>query len=306
MSGIVRIAQLSDTHFLAPGEEPEGGQAYDTSAAFEAVYDHIRDTTVDTPLDMVVVTGDVADHGRDAQYRRAADAFSRFNVPVNVCPGNHDFDDQFRAGIARPNVNTSRVIEAGAWAFVFVDSNDGATVQNEHGVWVDPPGEDRLHVNGSLGVREADWVRRICDATTAEHVFIWLHHPPAATLPLCQDADYTAEWQALVPDVVKLRGFAGGHTHVATDYEFEGHPVFVAPAFKNNFSMEPRQWLPPGYRTFEFHPDGSVTSDVHYVEPDERWPIRPFGRLLHSLFMGDINYEEMREIISRKAADGGV
>ena len=302
MSGIVRIAQLSDTHFLEVGEEPEGGQAYDTAAAFEAVYDHMADLATDEPFDMIVVTGDVADHGRDGQYRRAADAFSRFDVPVNVCPGNHDFDDAFRAGIARPNVNTSRVVEVGPWAFVFVDSNDGATVQNKHGVWVDPPGEDRLHTNGSLGQREADWIRRICEATTAEHVFIWLHHPPGPTLPLCQDAGYLAEWQALVPDVAKLRGFGGGHTHVPTEYEFEGHPVFVSPSFKNNFSIEPQQWLPPGYRTYEFHPDGTVTSEVQLVPEDDRWPIRPFGRLLKSLFMGEVNYDQMREIVARKAA----
>ena len=34
---MVRVAQLSDTHFLEPGLDPEGGHGYDTLAAFDAV-----------------------------------------------------------------------------------------------------------------------------------------------------------------------------------------------------------------------------------------------------------------------------
>lgn len=305
MSDAIAIVQLSDTHFLEPGADPEGGFAYDTGAAFDAVFDQIASESGTDDLDLVVVTGDVADHGRAEQYRRAAEAFSRFDVPVNVCPGNHDFDDPFQAGMARPNVNTSRVIEIGNWAFVFVDSNAGAAVADAHGGWIDPPGEERLHLNGSLGAREADWVRRMCEATTAEHVFVWLHHPPAPTVPLSFDATYADEWRALVSGLTKLRGFGGGHTHVPTDYVFEEHPVFVAPSFKNNFSMEPREWLPPGYRTYRFEPNGGVTSEARFVEADERWPRRPFGRLLHSLFMGEISHAELNDIIDRKTAAGG-
>ena len=61
MTGTVRILQLSDTHFLDDGIEAEGGGAYNTSEAFDAVFDHVGNHD---HLDMVVVTGDVADHGK--------------------------------------------------------------------------------------------------------------------------------------------------------------------------------------------------------------------------------------------------
>ena len=48
----LRIAQLSDTHFLAPGEAAEGGFAYDTAQAFEAVLAAVEDHD---PYDLVVV-----------------------------------------------------------------------------------------------------------------------------------------------------------------------------------------------------------------------------------------------------------
>ena len=148
MTDTVRILQLSDTHFLEEGVDAEGGGAYNTSEAFDAVFDHVGDHG---HLDMVVVTGDVADHGRPAEYRKAADAFSRFRVPVNVCPGNHDFDAVFSAGMARIGVSTSRVIEVGAWAFLFVDSSAGTMLDQDNGLRIDPPGQTRLHTNGSLG-----------------------------------------------------------------------------------------------------------------------------------------------------------
>jgi len=94
-------------------------------------------------------------------------------------------------------------------------------------------------------------------------------------------------WSSLIDDLNAVRGFGAGHTHVPSTYDFAGRPVFVSPSLKNNFDLEANTWLPPGYRTYEFHPDGTVTSDLHLVD-DERWPRRPFGRALRSLFMGEL------------------
>jgi 3',5'-cyclic AMP phosphodiesterase CpdA len=251
---------------------------------------------------MVVVTGDIADHGRAAQYRKAADAFARFQVPVNVCPGNHDFDLAFTAGLGRPGVGTSRVIEVGNWAFVFVDSSAGVMGSHPSGLPVDPPGDARLHSNGSLGPREAAWIRHVCEATSADHVFVWLHHPPAASVPMTSDACYDAEWRALLDDLPIIRGLGAGHTHIPADYEMLDRPVHVAPSLKNNFSLDPQTWLPPGYRTYEFSADGSVTGTLHLVD-DDRWPRRPFGRALKSLFMGEISHAELAAIAARKQAE---
>ncbi len=298
MTGTVHILQLSDTHFLEDGVDPEGGAAYDTSEAFDAVLGHIGDHG---HLDMVVVTGDVADHGGAAEYRKAAEAFSQFQVPVNVCPGNHDFDAVFAAGMARPGISTSRVIEVGSWAFLFVDSSAGTMLDQDNGLRIDPPGTDRLRTHGSLGARETAWVHQMCETTSAEHVFVWLHHPPQPPVPMCRDDAYAAEWHAILNAHTKIRGLGGGHTHIPDDYELMGRPVFVSPSFKNNFFLDPQTWLPPGYRTYEFAADGSIASEVQLVD-DERWPRHPFGSLLGSLFNGEITFSELDEIIARRSA----
>lgn len=300
MTTPLRIAQLSDTHFLADGAEAEGGDgAYDTGAAFDVVFDHIG---AHHDPDLVVVTGDIADHGTSDEYRKAADAFARFDVPVNVCPGNHDHFGHYTARMGRPGVSTSRVIEADPWAFVFVDSAAGTLLDQPSGTVLDPPDHIRLHSNGVLGSRETAWIRETCESITADHIFIWLHHPPGPPLPLTADAAYEAEWVALLDAIPRIRGLGGGHTHVPDDYFLAGRPVAVAPSLKNNFSIDDRTWLPPGYRTYEFRADGTWTSDTHLVD-DERWPRRPFGRLLMSLFQGEISHSELTEIVARRSIE---
>ena len=77
MADVLRVAQLSDTHFSERGLDPEGGHGYDTSEAFDAVLDDLSGRQ----LDLVVVTGDIADHGRAEQYEMAAAAFARLPFP---------------------------------------------------------------------------------------------------------------------------------------------------------------------------------------------------------------------------------
>lgn len=299
----MRIVQLSDTHFLERGEAPEGGHAYDTAAAFDAVRDHMAQTT---PADLVVVTGDIADHGRTAQYAVAAQALAQLPAPVNVCPGNHDQQDALTVGLGRTNISGSRVIEAGEWCFLFVDSNDGIKIIDDSGRAVDPPAyEDRLHCDGSLGEREAGWVKAMCAATTAEHIFIWLHHPPACAVPLMVNKHYTAEWEALLSELPKVRGMGAGHTHIPAEWQVVGRPVFVAPSLKNNFDLDAATMLGPGYRTYDFAADGSISSEVHLIE-DERWPRAPLGRAIRSLFNGELTYDELNAIVARKQAQNAV
>lgn len=302
-SDTIRIAQLSDTHFLADGDEPEGGFAYDTDQAFAAVHAHLEEQHSTAPFDLVVVTGDVADHGRPAQYVKAADALATLTAPVNVCPGNHDQAVTFTAGMGRPTIGTSRVIELGSWCLLFIDSNSGAMVPDATGRLVDPVSyDDRLHRNGALGDREASWIRDMCATTEADHVFLWLHHPPAIGPGLGEDKQYDAEWTTLLPQLQKVRGFGAGHTHIPDQYTFEELPVFVSPSFKNNFDLRAKTMLPPGYRTYEFASDGTVSSQVHLTD-DDQWPRRPMGRAVLSLMRGELTWDEFNEIVRRKSAE---
>ncbi len=270
--------------------------AYDTGVAFERVFEHLRTEG----LDHIVVTGDVADHGREAQYQVAAQSLSRFDVPVNLCPGNHDFDVPFRAGFDTGGLSTARVIEKGRWAFLFVDSNSGMMVASPSGEPVDPEDGSRLHANGSLSDAEATWVADACAATEADHVFVWLHHPPGVENHFQAAPAHDHSWTNLLADLPMIRGFGAGHLHMPTQWNIADRPVFLGPSLKNNFSLDEGTWLPPGYRTYEFHPDGSVESQVHLVDDETLWPRLPIGRALRSFFTGELSGDELAEIVARR------
>ena len=78
------FAHLSDLHL-------DGGERADARAA--AVLDYLGNLA--RPVDAVLVTGDIADHGLPEEYRRAAELLKNPS-PVLVCPGNHDVRAPFR------------------------------------------------------------------------------------------------------------------------------------------------------------------------------------------------------------------
>ena len=49
-------------------------------------------------LDAVLVTGDIADHGLDAEYESVRE-LTKSRHPVLICPGNHDDREAFRRSL---------------------------------------------------------------------------------------------------------------------------------------------------------------------------------------------------------------
>ena len=81
-----RIVQITDCHLL-----PEDGAKYydvDTYQSLSRVCDAIA--ILDKPVDALVVTGDHAEDGSIATYRRSIEVLTRLGVPVITLPGNHD------------------------------------------------------------------------------------------------------------------------------------------------------------------------------------------------------------------------
>lgn len=297
----IRIAQLSDTHFLEPGEEPEGGFGYDIAAAFALVE---ADIARHDELDAVVVTGDIADHGRPAQYRLAVEAFERLRPPVWCTPGNHDQDVAFRVGLTRSHVSAPRLVHLENWCFAFVDSNAGLLCDEGAGHLVDPEYHDRLWGNGLLGDAEMAWLRQVCATTDAQHVFVWVHHPPTSgNGAVGPTPRYEAQWRELLHDLPIIRGIGAGHTHVPVVADLDDAPVHIGPALKNNFDLVENVFLPPGWRRYEFEPDGRVVSRAEFVD-DDRFPRSPLPRSVAALLRGELSHDEFAAIVARRAAAG--
>src|SRR4051794_3171998 len=80
------LAQVSDPHVgIEPGAE----------ARLAAAIAEIR--ALPQAPDAVIVTGDLAAHGRPEEYARVRELLAALPIPVHVLPGNHDGRGALRA-----------------------------------------------------------------------------------------------------------------------------------------------------------------------------------------------------------------
>lgn len=203
------FAHLSDTHF--DGGERALGRARQVMAYLRAL-----------PLDAILVTGDIADHGAAREYEQARAELTA-DVPVLVLPGNHDDRSQLRKVMlgqdgAAP-INQARTV--GGALFALCDSSI--------------PGRNE----GLLAPETMGWLRELLTRTDAP-AFICLHHPPVPLQhPLLDPirltgADGLAELIEAFPNVVAV---LCGHAHSAAAATFAGRPVLVAPGVTSTLRL---------------------------------------------------------------------
>lgn len=170
------------------------------------------------PLDAVLVTGDIADHGRPEEYEAARTALAS-DIPVLTCPGNHDERAAYRAAFLRrsggdePVNQTHRV---GDTIFALCDSS--------------VPGR----YEGAFTEETLAWLAAVLDETPREmRVLICFHHPPVPLhSPQIDSMRLVGEERLaeLVDGHPQVAAFLCGHAHSAAATTFAGRPVRVAPS----------------------------------------------------------------------------
>jgi 3',5'-cyclic-AMP phosphodiesterase len=208
------IAHVSDTHV--------GNAVQDPAARMAAVMDHLL--AVSPRPDVLVVTGDVADHGLPDEYAEARVWVERWEGPVAVCPGNHDVRTAFVEGLG---VGARSVLEAEGFRFVMLDS----LIDAVEGVRVD---------EGRLGDPQLAWLDEQLGASDAA-TFVCLHHPPTTIgLGLMDpirlvDGDALAAVLGRHPHVVAT---LVGHAHTMGTTSFAGRPLLIGGGVVSTVSMD--------------------------------------------------------------------
>ncbi|WP_433213146.1 metallophosphoesterase [Dactylosporangium sp. CS-047395] len=200
------IAHVSDTHI-------DGGRrSIDRTTA---VVDYLLG--LQRPVDAVLLTGDLADHGRAEEYEQLKVLFRRLDVPKLYLPGNHDEREAFVAAGLGP---LNRVERVGDVPFALVDS----TI----------PGKD----DGFIEDATLDWLDGALVGGTP--AFVCFHHPPVALEHTF--ADQVRQFgeerlEAVIrrhPNVVAV---LCGHFHTPTVTTFGGVPLIIAPGVKSTLIM---------------------------------------------------------------------
>ena len=242
-STFLRVVQVTDTHVTAaPGAPTVLGLLADIDAGdpmvhLDLVLDHIAE--LDPAPDVLVGTGDLADTGDPAAYRRWRERFLPLGVPVWVLPGNHDLADAFDTHLVGAGVHAATSSRHGVWEFLYVRTGNTE--------W------------GEIDPNDAEDLRAVLAASDAAHVFVWIHHPPVGQRLEAHETLVRADLRAVLAGDDRVRAIAAGHVHVAAEHDLDGVPVYLAPS---TYTGRPA----PGYRTFDLHPDGTVVAEVHHIE----------------------------------------
>jgi 3',5'-cyclic-AMP phosphodiesterase len=188
------LVQISDPHLRT--DDPT------SASALTAAVERIR-ALPDQP-DAVLVSGDVADTGSDAEYALARELLAPLAMPVHLIAGNHD----------RMPERTQYAVRCGDLRLVACDS----TI----------PGED----GGRLDVA---WLaERLAENPRAPTIVALHHHPVPIGIPWLDriglpDADRAA-LAGLLRDSPQVRRVVAGHVHRSSLAMLGGCPVVTCTA----------------------------------------------------------------------------
>jgi Icc protein len=240
------LVQLTDLHIREPGRLAYG--RIDTAPYLErAIQSVLR---LPQRPEAVVITGDLSDFGRAAEYEHLARLLEPLTMPIYLMPGNHDDRDQLRRSFPGHAYLAQGVGTAG---FVQYSVRVGALRLLTLDTCV--PGES----HGTLCEERLAWLEQQLDACRGEPVVIAMHHPPFQTLighmdeiGLLQGAEAL---EALVAQHRNVERVICGHLHRAIDVRFGGTIASTSPAPAHQVCLDlspdaPSAWTlePPGFR----------------------------------------------------------
>jgi Icc protein len=287
----VRLVQISDVHF---SEQPgvRGFAEHDPDAGLAAVLEHAAEAL--HAADAVIASGDLADTGEPAAYRRLGEVLAGLSAPVHCLPGNHDRQEAYAAELPRPGVHVGGPVRLGPWLILLADSNALGQEHVGDGAYRDLDGRMTLADSPSLTEAEDKRLRGLLQDSDAEHVLLFLHQPPLENI--CPHLDPEGRLAALLKDFPEVRAMAAGHLHGDLTGEYAGRPVYVTPSTTYSIDYPGRRFDGPGYRVFTLHPDGGIETEVRTAPGPitDAMRARPAPRFLTDLMLGLVTVEDMR------------
>lgn len=252
------IAQITDLHIQRGGEDAALIQAEKHLAACVAGLNRLQPRP-----DVVVVTGDLTEHGSAEEYRILKPLLEKLDMPFLLIPGNHDSPAALRASF-------------GDHAYLH---SDGPFLHYAIDAWplrivaLDTTVPMRSH--GRLCPKRLAWLTDTLAQAPERPTIILMHHPPFATgIRKMDELGLLEGREAFVEIIAPYRNIERilcGHLHrtivcrvgntVASTCPGTAHQIVLdldPNAKKLCFDFEP-----PGYQLHWMGPQGLVTHHVH-------------------------------------------
>lgn len=207
------IAQLTDIHLGFDLDDPDELNAQ----RFEQVLAHIERRRVKP--DLLVVSGDLTEHGDSASYLRVVERLAKLPCPVHYAFGNHDIRADFRAVVDdAPSIDgfLQYAVEVGDLRMLVLDTLE----EGRHG--------------GAFCETRADWLRAELRRAPDAPTLIVMHHPPFDTgiewLTTLPDEPWVGQFRDAIAGAHQIRAVVSGHVHRPIVTSANGVSMMVAPS----------------------------------------------------------------------------
>ncbi|MFJ8871556.1 metallophosphoesterase [Streptomyces sp. NPDC102473] len=201
------LAHISDLHL-------DGSERATRRAT--RVMDYLR--ALPHPVDALLVTGDIADHGEAAEYEEAAEILTA-PFPVLTCPGNHDARPAYRKALLGEAPEHGPINQAHHITGTTILMCDSTI-----------PGRDE----GRLDAQTLAWIDTTLTALPQDSpALIAFHQPPVELhhpLPDSCMLEEPGDLADLIDAHPQVAGVLTGHAHTAAASTFAARPLVVGPA----------------------------------------------------------------------------
>jgi 3',5'-cyclic-AMP phosphodiesterase len=248
------LVQLSDLHIREKGKLAYG--RIETAPYLKRAIDSVLQLPQQPHA--VVITGDLTDFGRAAEYDHLRELLAPLPMPVYLMPGNHDDRDQIRRSFAdHTYLGHSGFVQfsvaVGGLQLIALDTvNTGASA-------------------GFLCAERLAWLATELALHTNKAVVVAMHHPPFQTLIGHMDdiglLEGAQELEALIAQYPNVERVICGHLHRAIQVRFGGTMAATVPSPAHQVCLDlapnaESMWTlePPGFALHALPATGRLVS----------------------------------------------
>jgi len=243
----VSILQITDLHILPDLDETFLG--INTEYYFHAVLELAF--AEHHHFDLILLTGDLAQHPSPASYQRILNSLEVHNTPCICLPGNHDdyqlMQQIFNTGL----VSCKKQIFLENWQLICLNSQI--------------PGEP----GGRLSKEELLFLEDCLIGNPNHHALIAVHHHCLETKSAWMDTmiiENNQELLAIINQYPQTKAITTGHIHQDMDITIGGVRVLGTPSTCFQFMPKSATFsldtTAPGYRLIKLYTDGRIESGI--------------------------------------------
>ena len=257
------IVQLTDTHIREPGRLAYG--RLNTAPYLDAAVQSVL--ALPQPPTAIIITGDLTDFGRAAEYAFFKSMLAPLNAPIYLLPGNHDERSALRDAFPEHTYLgrdgfIQYAVDVGPIRLIALDTSE--------------PGES----SGRLCAERLAWLDTALAESAGKPVIIAMHHPPFRTLIGHMDkiglVAGTEELAAIVARYPNVERIICGHIHRPIEVRFGGTIAMTGPSVAHQVVLDlddnaASAWTlePPAFRVHAWDAESHqvVTHSIHTNYP---------------------------------------